>query len=270
MSTRKTLLLAAATVLVACSGGSNSDTTAPSKDAPVYLALGDSVPFGITDALAAITQDPRRFEGYPKFLADMVDLPLLNAACPGEASGSFNSVEAPDNGCRAYRAFSTLHVEYQGTQLAYALDVVATYPQTVLVTLQIGANDILMLLNSCMGDEDCIASGLPDVLQEASVNVGDIVSALRSAGYTGQLVVLGYYSPNSDLTPPIEALNEVLEQAAAGGFDADFVDLYGPFGSDPCGDGLIAKVSGQCEIHPSRAGHQLIASQIAKIVQVTR
>ncbi len=263
---------AAAAALLACSG---SDTRAApestqalvSTHAPVYLALGDSVPFGWSDALGAITQKPWRFQGYPKLLASALDLPLLDAACPSEASGSFVSADAPDDGCRAYKASHDLHVDYAGTQLDYALEVVRSHPRLELVTLQVGANDLQIVGKSCGGDPACIVSALPAALQETVAHVVTIVANLRAAGYAGQIVLIDYYSPDAGQALLIQALDGALAQAAAyPGLGVDSVDLYGPFGSDPCAAGLIAKVDGRCEIHPSRAGHELIASLVAQVV----
>jgi len=283
--TTKLLVVAALGAAAACGGASVDASGVPRSDAilaaaslpsaaPVYLALGDSVPFGWSDALAD-AEVPQRFFGYPKYLAGMVELPLLDAACPSEASGSLISADAPDDGCRAYREEHALHVSYDGTQLAYALEVAATHPRLGLVTLQVGANDLQLLVKGCGGAPECILGGVEATLAATANNVASIVMALRMSGYGGQVVVVDYYNPSTDPQQGmlIGALDQAL-QAAAGAVGADFVDLYARFaqaaaeaGGDPCATGLIAKVDGQCEIHPSRAGHRLIARLIAEVVE---
>src|SRR5690242_2260760 len=70
-----------------------------------YLALGDSVSFGMDPNLLPTATGqplpkPSRFVGYPEVIGG-VDLrfhTLINASCPGETSGSFISGTAPDNG----------------------------------------------------------------------------------------------------------------------------------------------------------------------------
>ncbi len=279
MARKNVAMLATAALLAACSGSASSEAAATSKAnlslhrVPVYLALGDSVPFGWRDALADSTE-PWRFVGYPQLLAFGLGMRVLDAACPSEASGSFLSAQAPDDGCRAYRATHDLHVEYGGTQLAYALEVVQTSPRLDLVTLQLGANDLQLLAKTCGGDPQCIVANLPATLQAAAVNVATIIGALRAAGYGGQVVVIDYYNPTTD--PMQDALLGALDDAlkgAANAMGADFVDLKEPFaraaqraGGDPCATHLIAEVNGACEIHPSWAGHLLIATIVARAV----
>jgi hypothetical protein len=74
----------------------------------------------------------------------------------------------------------------------------------------------------------------------------------------------------------IGALDQALEAAAAAA-GADFLDLAAPFaraaakvGGDPCDTGLIAKVDGACEIHPSWSGHLFIAMLVARELDLRR
>src|SRR5580765_3439078 len=79
----------------------------PSNNQITYLALGDSVPFGMNATLVPPYSNtpptPSEFVGYPEILAAL--LPpfqtnrLANASCPGETSGSFLNIASPDNGC---------------------------------------------------------------------------------------------------------------------------------------------------------------------------
>src|SRR5260370_33649962 len=65
-----------------------------------YLALGDSIAFGYDPTVTAPT--PAKYTGYPEIVAQIENLlqskKEVNAACPGETSGSF-MVGPPDNGC---------------------------------------------------------------------------------------------------------------------------------------------------------------------------
>lgn len=293
--TCKKLLLLAAVLVAACAGPVEQDsgmvlaTGRLSARAPVYLALGDSVAFGWSDALARITDNPHRFVGYPQFLAEALDLPLLDAACPSEATGSFISPDLPDDGCRAYRADHPLHVSYEGTQLEYALGVAAAHGRLELVTLQLGADDLQLLRKGCSAEPDpsaCLQAGLPGTVQTAAQRVAFAVLQLREAGYLGEILLLDYYNPGTDLVTGLAlgALDAALASAARA-TGVTFVDLCLPFngvnpldppppglpvtpclGRDPCAEGLIATVDGACEIHPSRAGHRLIASVAAEAV----
>src|SRR4051794_22860131 len=80
-----------------------------------YLALGDSVAFGLDVRLLpspltpppVILPSPDAFTGYPEVVADIEHLlqskKEVNAACPGETSGSFMNVGNPDYGCNSFR-----------------------------------------------------------------------------------------------------------------------------------------------------------------------
>jgi len=277
MARKTIMMLATVALFAACSDSASSEAATASKAnllshrVPVYLALGDSVPFGWSDALAGSTE-PWRFVGYPQFLAFGLGMRLLDAACPSEASGSFLSADAPDDGCRAYRATHDLHVQYDGTQLTYALEVVKTSRRLELVTLQLGANDLQILSKSCAGDPQCVAANLPGTVQAIATNVATIIGALREAEYGGQVVVIDYYNPTTDPMQDavLGALDGALE-ATATAMGVDFVDLKEPFaraaervGGDPCATHLIATVNGVCESHPSWAGHLLIATLVAR------
>src|SRR2546428_3545571 len=72
-------------------------------DGEDFLALGDSVAFGFSP-LVRDPSEPENFVGYPEALAKLLDADVVNASCPGEASGGFISLTSPlDNGCRAFR-----------------------------------------------------------------------------------------------------------------------------------------------------------------------
>lgn len=65
-----------------------------------YLALGDSVPFGMNVTLlppySHQTPKPEDFIGYPETVAAAVRVSEINASCPGETSGSFLNTAMPD------------------------------------------------------------------------------------------------------------------------------------------------------------------------------
>jgi hypothetical protein len=112
-----------------------------------YLALGDSVPFGF-NPLANPT-DAGNFIGYPEIAAQRLNIEDVNATCPGEASGGFLSLTGTDNVCRPYRSFFPLHTGYTGTQMAFATSYLSSHPDTRLVTLTLGANDLFRWQKDC-------------------------------------------------------------------------------------------------------------------------
>ena len=265
----------------ACAGSSASGvaTSASTANPNSYLALGDSVPFGLNPLLLRPGANPSVFVGYPQLASNLFSPPLnvFNASCPGETSSSLISGARPDNGCRDYRQFiGALHVSYPGSQLQYAQSHVAANPQTKFVSLTIGANDIGLLHDSCsarmppMAVNACFIQGLPSLLVTLRNNLTAIYAGLRVAGFTGQFVAVTYYSADyRDLlaTGTVAAVDGVLADVtrAFGGTVADgfgaFATAAAPFGGDSCKAGLlIQRTVDTCDIHPSPAGAALLAS----------
>jgi len=243
-----------------------------------YLALGDSVAFGYRSGLApAQYADPTAFVGYPQVLAGQLGLQLTNAACPGETTSSFLSTTGVDNGCREYRAAVPLHTDYVGTQADFAVDFLRKHPQTRLVTIDLGANDLFLLQGACQNSIPCIEQGLPAVLQTVGRNLNTIDTRLRrEAGYQRELVALTYYvtdyrDPNA--VQPVVALNVLVLGASlfhlgrvADGFGAFALASRATQG-DACAAGLLAPLGPGCDIHPSLAGHTVLAAAIRAVIR---
>jgi len=251
-----------------------------------YLALGDSVAFGYVPSNAVPAPDyfdPSSFVGYPEDVAQALHIPVSNASCPGETTASFYIPGAQSNGCEnspgssvGYRTEFPLHVQYAGTQMLYTLRYLATHRNTRLVTIDIGANDVF-LCQETTADACASPAELQAVLKKIQVNLAIIYALIRDvARYHGPLVALTYYS--LDYADPTQvAGTEELNSAIAsvtekfGGKVADgFAAFEGPsaaFGGSPCAAGLLIKLpDGTCNIHPSPAGHQLLARAIEAVI----
>src|SRR5215469_438613 len=139
---------------------------------PAYLALGDSISFGFIVQAGFEYVNPANFVGFPNYVGVAAKFATSNAACPGETTGSFLSSTAPDNGCRTFRAAAPLHISYTSTQLDFAVSFLKSHPETRLVTIGLGADDVLLLKAKCLGEPACIASGLPPVLANVGLNLG--------------------------------------------------------------------------------------------------
>ena len=113
------------------------------------LALGDSVAFGYITLAGFQYVNPDNFVAYPQYLGVLRHVHTVDAACPGETTGSFLSSIAVDHGCREYRAAAPLHVSYGSTQLQFATSYLRLHHNVRVVTLQLGANDEFVLLDSC-------------------------------------------------------------------------------------------------------------------------
>lgn len=243
-----------------------------------YLATGDSVPFGYSPVVDP--RDPRNFVGYPQQVRDEVGFePYLNTACPGETSGSFLCSSAPDNGCRAFQALFPLHDGFHPDEIQSVRDsrYLLRHPDTQLVTVMLGANDLFLLQRDCLGDPSCIQAGLPETLQAFGRNLAEIYSLFNSAGFHGQLIGVQYYSTNYGdplTTGAVAALNQVIADVthAFGGRVADAFTLFflasQPFQGDACAAGLLIRLpTGSCDVHPSPAGRNLLANAVESALQ---
>jgi lysophospholipase L1-like esterase len=248
-----------------------------------YLALGDSIAFGYDPTV--VNPAPDKYIGYPERVAEVDHLlqskKEVNAACPGETSGSFLVLGAPDNHCQDFKAAFGLHTYYPGSQLSFATTELASNKHINLVTLSIGGNDLLLLQQACTSstgqlDTGCVTAGLPAVLATYGQHLFEILAAIR-ASYKGTLVVMTSYVPtaNSLFQTAVGALDGVMVGVAAP-FGVKFADGYtafqhasGPFGGDPCAAGLLiqlpASMGGGCDVHPSPLGRNILAGTVLAV-----
>jgi hypothetical protein len=236
-----------------------------------YLALGDSVAFGF-NPLVTTPSVPSSYVGYPDVIGTIIPHAVTNAGCPGETSGSLLSAAAPDNGCRNWKLAYSLHDNYETTQIAFAQAYIAANPDTKFVSINIGANDLLLLQKRCFGDVTCIQTGLPATLGAYAQNLGATFTILRAAGFTGKFIALNNYAPNYNdplSVGALTALNGVTAQvtAAFGGVVADGFGTFQFFanksGGDSCAAGLLIKLpDGTCDIHPSQKGRDILAVSV--------
>jgi lysophospholipase L1-like esterase len=265
---------------------------APAKNLPVvpgsqYLALGDSVTFGYMEPTvvpAPNYANAASFPGYPEQLGARLRLSVANASCPGETSASLINASAPSNGCENgpshnpadnYRD-NPLHVKYTGSQLAFALSYLHSHHNVRLITLLIGANDFFLCQETtsdgCASEQNATAAAV-------TKNIHTILSAIRAkAHYTGQLVIVNYYSLNyssASINAQSQLLNQV-QDAAAKPFGVKIADGYGELqaatahsGDNTCTAGLLTQLSaGGCGIHPSYAGQALLAQALEKAITI--
>ena len=239
-----------------------------------YLALGDSVVFGFITQSGNAFRNDKNFIGYPSYVGGDLRLEVANASCAGETTGGFMSPTAPDNGCRGYRANFPLHVANSSTQMAYALNYLATNKKTRLVSISLGANDAFLLQAACGGNPACIQAGLPATLGAVYANMSASLSALRATGYRGVLMVVNYYSvdyTDAANTGVAMAINQTLANAAAAN-SAVVADAFSAFqaaaaaaGGKTCAAGLLNPNPANqwvCDVHPSQSGQLLLAGAV--------
>jgi lysophospholipase L1-like esterase len=269
----------AAVVLVAAAGLVSSGPVATADRNRPALALGDSVGFGFITQAGFQYVNPSNFVGFPERFGQELRLDVTNASCPGATSGGLLSSATRDNGCSFFRANSPLHVAYAGLQIDYATAFVRQHPDTRLISLIVGANDLFLLQKDCLGNIPCIQAGLPALLGQIGQNLDATYTALRAAGFRGVLVGVTYYSLNyADplTTGVIQALDSVIAQhtLAAGGVVADGFAAFKAAastafaGGDSCKAGLLNATPDPtrqftCDVHPSQSGQALLARAVA-------
>jgi len=124
-----------------------------------------------------------------------------------------------------------------------------------------------------------LTAELQALVKEIRTNLTAIYTQIRDvAHYRGLLVALTYYSLSYSSAAAEQGallLNSVITSVttAFGGKVADgFTAFEMPstaFGGDPCAAGLLIKLpDGTCNIHPSPAGHLLLAQAIEDVVGV--
>jgi lysophospholipase L1-like esterase len=246
---------------------------------PGYLALGDSIAFGYRPLPSfADYRNPAAFTAYPEDVARALKLNLVNAACPGETTASMINTGAPSNGCETnarggpgYRRIAPLHVSYRGSQLSYAVRYLQQHPDTQLVTIGIGANDLFRC--EATTADHCAGPDLGRTLAGLTANLDTILSAVRNqAQYRHTLVVVTYYAlnyGNAASVTPVEALNAALAGPAAR-YGARLANGFAAFraasaraGGNTCAAGLRIKLaSGGCDLHPTALGQQVLAAAV--------
>ena len=276
-----TAVLAALLSLVLAAPTASADSPRQLRPGFDYLALGDSVPFGyrppqVTPPTTYL--DASNFVGYPELVADRTGVALANASCPGETSSSLIDENAQSNGCEnsvaspvGYRDAFPLHVDYQGSQLDFAVQYLRSHPRTRLVTLMVGAND-LFICQATTADR-CTGSDFGVTVDRVEKNVDTILSTLRDeAHYHHRIVVVSYYSldyRDPAGTQSVQVLNAALTRAAeangaevADGFGA-FQQAAAPAGGDSCAAQLLIRLpNGRCDVHPTRKGHEVLADAV--------
>ncbi|GAC1364679.1 MAG: hypothetical protein NVSMB42_24520 [Herpetosiphon sp.] len=246
-----------------------------------YLALGDSVPFGYKPLAFVDPRNPKNFVGYPDVAARMLQLDLTNASCPGETSGSLISTAAPDNGCRYFRSQFPLHTAYSSTQLAFADSFLLSNPNTQLVTVNVGANDLFLLQKQCLGVPTCIIGGLPGLLNTLAINLTTIYTHIRTIDhYQNELVGVTYYALDYNDPVATRVLTEINKIIAATtlAFNGKVADAFGAFqvasapaGGNSCVAGLLIVVDPmplKCDVHPSQPGHAVLATAVVGALDV--
>lgn len=202
-----------------------------------YMAMGDSLAAGYgaipaTHGYAYLLYQGGAFDKVPNTL-------LSNVGVPGATSHDVLAYQVP-------------------------LAVQAFKPQAV--TLTVGGNDLLTILN---GGDPYV------VLSDFGANLWQILGALCEGLPGAAIHVSNLYTvplPGVDLVDVVVPMfNEVVAQAAAGasssGCDVRLVDIYSAFQNM---NGLLLIERNQSnlfEVHPTNAGYRVMAQTFIKVIE---
>ena len=278
---RYTMILGLVSMLCAsCIGYSPAATSAV---VPTYLALGDSLAYGmqighLKQEIAAGDVTASSFNtGYVNLIAERLDsttpgLRVVDLGCPAETSSSF--IQGPCGFATTGKPFGhtplPMHVQYKGAQLTEALgDLRNNHGDVQLITLDLGINDLRAIELKCTDEstfETCLQNGWPAASKTLESNLHSILSQLRSAAPKTKILVMTYYNwlavahPRSN--QQVKELNGIITKEASA-FNAGTVHVFSSFNAAPGGNATLCRLSLICgptkDLHPTNAGYALIA-----------
>ena len=207
------LTLVATSALVPVAGAAHAGVAAPARRAlataraarpraasGVLLALGDSLAAGYqpTDGSSPPPRDPATGEpdrgypgGYAEDLASGLGLDLVDLACPGETTRSMTSTPARPACAAVYRAELGAASQLQAAEVYLERH----RGEVRLVTLDIGANDVLACVSQAAVDFACLARAEASVPAVAGRIAGVLAKALSADDPGARLVAMNYYDP---------------------------------------------------------------------------
>jgi hypothetical protein len=284
---RRLLASAFCTAMLAGAVGAALPAGAAVPGPPIYVALGGSGSVGVQPT-PAVPHGQRTHDGYANDLLESAGshrdtLKLVQLGCPGETTATMLA----GGGHCAYAA---------GSQLAAALAFLHQHPSTVLVTLDLGFNNLVHCISGDAINAPCIDLGLASVRTQ----LPQILAALRGVGGRSlHIVGVNHYDPylGAYLEGPagqsfarqsldvIARLNATLRSvyAGAGLPVADVAAAFDISGTSPtplAGAGVVPRdVARTCQLtwactpaplgpnpHPNDAGYEAIRAAIRAVV----
>lgn len=231
---------------------------------PAYLALGDSISFGVgatrpaSDGFVALTTEELRKSDRYKDRG----LELVNLSAPGATSDDLLL-----SGGQLDRAVQ--EITDRKTKTSTQDDDVE------VITVNIGGNDLLALASPgspCSADAfgEACQGALGKTLSNVQNGVSQVISGLRQAAPSVPIIVLDLYNPYSGTGQPQEAVADIAVQqvngvirAAVSDPDAgvQLVSLYQTFQGR--GKSWIAADG----LHPNNNGHRVISELVLARIQ---
>ncbi len=269
-----TLLLSGAVLtLVATSQASNTAPRVFTTPQQYYLALGDSIAYGIQPAKVSAGLPPSGFHtGYVDVFAARLralapKIRVVNYGCPGESTKTFIA-----GGCPWLAERRRLHDAFRGGQLAAALSFLGAHRgQVSPITITLGGNDLGELADSCKGSFPCIERRAPRAFAQFASRLTTSLRRLRAAAPKAEIIVTGIWNFNAgDLgrTDPLFRSFEATIARVTSGAKVRFADtlpIFNPQGDLAREKTRICALTFACSAddpHPTDAGYRAIAAAV--------
>ena len=244
-------------------------------DASYYVSLGDSLAFGYQPNLVAKGDyNPADYRSYAEDYASLTrSLQLVNYGCPGETTTTLIH-----GGCPWLPA--PLHSSYgtSPSQLAAAQAFLGAHgAQTKLVTIDIGSNDLLALVDGCHAQLACVAGGITATLTTIETNDAVILGTVRALAPSARIVMFNLYNPLALTVPGSDTLLAGVNQALAAFAASEHVQLADAFGAingvagSPQETARLCLLTWECtsyaNIHPTTLGYWSLAFALVKALR---
>lgn len=275
---RGAFLVSLALLLVVLAGWSVTEDgpTAAAAAASVtpgkyYLALGDSITYGVQPTKAKPTPSASR-TGYVNVFAARLrtlssQIEVVNYGCPGESTVTFTR-----GGCPAFSDGIELHDAFRGSQMKAALAFLRAHPGEVSpITLTLYGNDWLpLLLDECNGKVACVRKRGPSAITAFGARLKSIVERLRTAAPTAEIIVTGAWNPDpgqlAQLKPTYRSLEVAIVRAAmpSRARVARMLPVFNPPVNGRARLCALTFICSKGDPHPTDAGYRAMADAVAR------
>jgi lysophospholipase L1-like esterase len=254
--------------------GSATPRSAALSPQNYYLALGDSIAYGIQPTKVKPGAGPSAFRtGYVDAFAARLrklspKLQVVNYGCPGESTRTFVA-----GGCEGRGDVKALHDAFRGSQLDAALSFLRAHPGDVSpITVTLYGNDWLpVLLDTCNAKVACARKQAPSATKAFASRLTAILRRIRAAAPDAEIIVTGAWNPDPNSLGQLEAVYRSFETSiaraatAADARIARMLPVFNPTGSLQARKARLCAFTFICskgDPHPTDAGYRAMADAI--------